>query len=89
MATEYEWEIISLYTEPSKDGLSNIVKKINWRYQATDGANYGDVYSYTNTPEVSDPSSFTAYESLSEDTFVSWIKAHDDFDDIKAKVDAK
>lgn len=89
MALQYEWEIMSLYTEPSRDGLENVVKKINWRYQVTDGANYGDTYGVTELPTVSDSSSFTAYADLSEDTIISWIKANDDFDAIKAKVDEK
>ena len=32
----HTWEILSLYTIPSKNGLQNIVKKINWRFQITE-----------------------------------------------------
>jgi len=81
-------EILSLYTAPSEDGLENVVKKINWRFQATDGQFYGDSYEVT---ELSAPSAdgYIAYDDLTEETIVNWIKANRDYDELVALVNER
>ena len=79
----HTWEILSLYTIPSKNGLQNIVKKINWRFQITEDKYYGDVYEVTELPDPTE-SNFIAYNNLSEETIISWIKQHRNYDDIVA-----
>lgn len=88
MAIEYNWEILSLYTAPSESGLENVVKKINWRFQATDGQYYGDSYEVT---ELSVPSAdgYIAYDDLTEETIVGWIKANRDYDDLVSLVNER
>lgn len=84
----HTWEILSLYTIPSKDGLTNIVDKINWRFQITEDKYYGDVYGHTKLPAPSGDS-FTAYDDLSEETIINWVKEREDGDAIIAKATAK
>lgn len=78
---DYTWEILSLYTAPHENGLDNVVKKINWRFQVTDGQYYGDSYEVTELDSPSDDS-YIQYDQLSEETIISWIKANRDYDDL-------
>ena len=84
----HTWEILSLYTIPSKDGLTNIVDKINWRFQITEDKYYGDVYGHTKLPAPTG-GSFTAYDDLTEETIINWVKEHEDGDAIIAQATAK
>lgn len=78
---EYTWEILSLYTAPHENGLDNVVKKINWRFQATEDSYYGDVYEVT---ELSSPSSdnYIQYDNLTEKTIINWIKLNRNYDEL-------
>ena len=84
----HTWEILSLYTVPTKDGLANVVKKINWRFQITEDKYYGDVYGHTELPEVTSDS-FVAYDDLSEEKIIAWVKEHGNNDAIVAEATAK
>lgn len=69
---EYEFVVISMNTAPSEDGLSNVVKTVNWRYIAKDGFDYGEVYGSTDL-SAPDPSSYIEYDGLTIETVVGWI----------------
>lgn len=84
---EYTWEILSLHTAPHENGLNNVVKKINWRYQATEDSYFGDYYS---TTELNDPNpsstTYIQYDDLTEETIINWIKSKINFDDLVERV---
>jgi hypothetical protein len=63
----YKWEVLSLYTKPSLNGLTNVVKRVTWRYQITDGGNYGEIYQDTHLPDPTDSNTYIAYPNLSEE----------------------
>ena len=84
----YTYDIISLYTKPSKDSLSNVVSEVNWRYQATDGAYYADLYLRTKLGDA-DPSEFVDYDQLTDETIFSWIESTLDMSAIKQEVDKR
>jgi hypothetical protein len=81
MAIEYSWDIISLNTTPSESGLTNVVKSIDWCFIATDGGVVGQTCEQTMLP-TADTESFTAYDDLTEETIIGWIKQYRDYDDI-------
>lgn len=85
---QYDWEILSLYTAPSLDGLNNVVKRVTWRYQAKDGSYAGDIYkdTYFDSPNSDE---FVEYDSLSQDTIVGWIESVENMDEIRAEVLAR
>jgi len=86
---QYDWEILSLYTAPSVDGLNNVVKRVTWRYQAKEGSYAGDIYkdTYFNAPENSDQ--FIEYDDLSQDTIVGWIESVENMEEVRAEVLAR
>lgn len=82
---EYTWEIFSLTTAPHENGLYNVVKKVNWRFQVSDGPYYGDSYEET---ELSAPSSdsYIEYENLTKEIVIDWIKSNIDYDSLVSSV---
>jgi hypothetical protein len=89
MAKEYTWEILSLYTAPSKDGKTDVVEKVNWRFQVTEGQYYGDTYEQTVLDAPAPDADYTAYDDLTEETIISWIKSQRDYDELVALVDSR
>lgn len=69
---EYEFVVISMNAAPSENGLSNVVKTVNWRYIAKDGFHFGEVYGSTDL-SAPDPSSYIEYDGLTIETVVGWI----------------
>lgn len=84
----YTWVISQLDTAPSLDGLTDVVKTIHWRYQATDGQYHADIYGAMAcaTPSETD---FTAYPDLTEDQVISWLEAGNDVDALQKNLDAQ
>jgi hypothetical protein len=85
---KYTYDIISLYTVPSKNGLDNVVSEVNWRYQVTDEAYYADWYLRTKLGEP-DSETFVAYDQLTDEHIFSWIQSSVDIDAIKQEVDKR
>jgi len=78
---EYTWEILSLYTAPQENGLNDVVKKVNWRFQVTDGSYYGDSYEVTELTSPS-PDNYIKYQDLTEETIIEWVKHNRDYDSL-------
>jgi len=86
MATQYKWVIAQLDTAPSLDGLTDVVKTIHWRYQATDAEYFVETYGAMACATPSD-TDFTAYDDLTQDQVIEWLEAGLDVDALKASVD--
>jgi hypothetical protein len=88
MITEYKWVISAMDTAPSEDGLTDVVKTIHWRYQATDADYSAEAYESMTcaTPSETD---FTAYPDLTEDQVISWLEAGNDVEALKTYLDAQ
>jgi len=82
----YKWEVLSLYTRPSLNGLEDVVRRVTWRYQVTDGGNYGEIYQDTYLPDPSDTDTYIAYPNLSEETILSWIQSIEDVPALQAEL---
>ena len=70
----YQWKISSLETAPSLDSLTDVVRVIHWRYQATDGDYQSETYSSYACGEPS-PNDFTAYPDLTEADVIGWLES--------------
>jgi hypothetical protein len=76
MAIQYDWIINKLVTEPSIDGLSNVVKEIHYAYTAYEemGNNIAQATIYdTYICPAPDGESFIEYSGLSENTIIGWM----------------
>lgn len=85
---EYTYEILSLYTAPSVDNLSSVVKRVTWRYQVKDGIYVADIYkdTYFNS---ADPSNFINYDELTPEIIFGWISKVEDIFSIQNDLDTK
>jgi len=85
----YKWEVLSLYTKPSLDGLTDVVRRVTWRYQITDGGNYGEIYQDTYLPDPTDSNTYIAYSDLSEETILGWVQSIEDIPALQAELQLK
>jgi hypothetical protein len=70
----YNWYINEMEVSPSLDGLTDVVKKIDFTYEAIDGDYQTwirDVYLCPN-PRCTD---FTASDNLTREQVVGWLEA--------------
>lgn len=92
MATNYFWRISAMDTAPSDDGLTDVVKTVHWRRDATleqDGKTYtGDIYGAMSC-SAPDPMAFTPYADLTFDDVCSWLEANLDVAQLDAALDAQ
>ena len=85
---EYTREILSLYTTPSVDGLSNVVKRVTWRYQVKEDTQVADLYKETYFDNVN-PNDFIDYGNLSQEIIFSWIDLVEDIESLTSILDEK
>lgn len=75
---DFKWVISQLDTAPSEDGLTDVVKTVHWRYQATEVTEektwFAEVYG-TMACETPSSTDFTAYPDLTEAQVESWLEA--------------
>lgn len=78
MSATFTWTISQTDFVLSEDGLTNVINNLHWRCDASE-TNGGKDYtagSYgTQGLAAPDPSSFTAYDSVSEADCIAWLKA--------------
>lgn len=85
---EYSWEILSLYTKPSENGLNNIVKRVTWTYSAKENAYFASSYFDTNF-ETADANNFISYSDLTPEIVFGWITSVVDVNEIQNQVNQK
>ena len=76
--TTYTWTISQTDYVLSEDGLTNVINNLHWRLTATESSGGKDYIagSYgSQSLEAPDPSSFTAYDSVTEVDCIAWVKA--------------
>ena len=72
MSIQYSWEISSVEIAPSENGLTDVIKQINWTYKATDGINTVSTSGALNLQEP-DHNNFIPYQSITFNTVKSWL----------------
>lgn len=74
MAIVYKWVVSELECYTEKEGKSQVVRNVYWRYQATEGNYFAEVFGsqHLNTDNLKD---FVAYSSLTKDQVIDWIKS--------------
>jgi len=78
MAATITWTISQTDFVLSEDGLTNVINNLHWRCNASEtsgGKDYVASSYGTKGLAAPDPSSFTAYDSVSEADCIAWLKA--------------
>jgi hypothetical protein len=86
MATIYTWNVSTMDTAPSEDGLTDVVKVIHWRFSAKNETHTAETYS-TISLDTPDAEHFTAFEDLTEAQVIEWVESKLDVESMKASLD--
>lgn len=98
MAINYKWDVSTVDTYPTHNSKSDVVYNVHWEIIATDDSNNdsegnpqtASVYG-SQTLDVSDLSSFTAFADLTSSKVQGWVEAAlgaDKVTEMKANLDA-
>ena len=99
MAISYTWNVNTVDTYPTHEEKDDVVYNVHWRLIATDDANNdadgnpqtASVYG-SQSLDVSDLSSFTAFADLTASDVQGWVEAAlgaDEVTKMKASLDAQ
>tara|TARA_Y100000592_G_scaffold26626_1_gene42162 strand:- start:1891 stop:2253 length:363 start_codon:yes stop_codon:yes gene_type:complete len=104
MAISYTWDVKTVDTYPShtddnSNTESDVIYNVHWRLTGEDDANNdadgspqkGSVYGSINL-DVSDLSSFTAFDSVTTSTVQGWVESalgSDEVTSLKSNIDAQ
>lgn len=90
MATNYYWMVSAMDTAPSEDGLTDVVKTVHWRRNASLEYNgktyYGDIYGVMGCA-APDPLAFVPYDQLTFEDVCSWLNVNVDVPAMDAALD--
>lgn len=85
MAIAYNWVFPQFDVIPSEDGLTDVVKIIQWRYNAVDGD-----YKATNYGSVSlgapNPTDFIPYDQITEQWAIDAVSAQINVPEMQARL---
>ena len=104
MAISYTWDVSTVDTYPShtddnSNTESDVIYNVHWRLTGEDDANndvdgnpqQGSIYGVVSL-DVSDLSSFTAFDSVTSSTVQGWVESAlgtDEVTSLKANIDAQ
>lgn len=75
------WQIQALETAPNENGKSDVVKIVHWTVDLFED---GDSVNFYGTVELDPPKrTFTAFNDLTEEQVIKWIKAKLDLTEIE------
>lgn len=85
MTYTYNWEIKQLIVAPSADGLTEVVKRVEWNYHCHRNNDSSFYFGHTDLP-VPDSTEFISYEDLTKEDLILWVKSHVNEDELKVVV---
>ena len=102
MAINYEWNVSTVDTYPTKDSKSDVVHNVHWRLTATDDSNTTKDAEGNDVPvtsesfgtqklDTSDLSSFKEFADLKTSDVQGWVEAAlgaDEITAMKSRLDA-
>jgi hypothetical protein len=82
MATTYEWNVNTMCVAPSADGLTDVVKSVQWKLRANNGTQFIEAF---DSIELGPPSSetFIQFNNLTQQEVISWVESKIDVNKIK------
>jgi hypothetical protein len=84
---EYNTLITHFDIYPSKDSLSNVIKKVYWKVECINNGKYYFELGEYLLP-IASGKDFTAYDNLTKDKVLSWL-TEVDFEQVKFKLEQK
>lgn len=83
---EYKWTISALDCAVSKDGLTNVVETIHWRYMGTN-ENGVSCERYGALPVGEpNPEEFVDYENLTLEVISTWLESIMDMENLNQEI---
>ena len=79
----FEWSFPSFDVIKSEDGLTDVVKNINWIYWAKDGEYSSNVYGQV-TLSSPDPANFIPYSEITKEWAITRVSASVDVASLEA-----
>lgn len=72
--TTFNWTISSVERALSKDGLSDVIQTVHWRYRGTDENGItAETYGATQIGEPN-PQDFTPWDEVTESDVIGWLE---------------
>lgn len=90
MATNYFWIISAMDTAPSDGGLTDVVKTVHWRRQASleqGGKTYNGDMCGAMGCVAPDPMAFVPYDQLTFEDVCVWLESNCDVVSLDAELD--
>lgn len=87
--TTYQWTISALDCAVSKDGLTNVVETVHWRYR---GTNEDRITAETyGAQAVGDPNpeEFTPFAELTKEVVEQWLEEIMDIEEIQSNINSQ
>lgn len=75
MAIKFNWEILSSSIAPSEDGLIKVIKSVKAKLYGCDENGFNSFFITQIDFESPNPSSYTPWDSVSEDVVIGWIES--------------
>lgn len=74
MPVTYEWVVVDLQVAVQHDGLDDVVKAVNWRFQCSDGMCTSEVHGLTEV-DPPDPQNYIPFNQLTSQEVIDWVIA--------------
>lgn len=84
--TTYTWSFPQFDVAKAEDGLTDVVKTIHWRYDATDGAFSAGAYGSCGL-EAPDANAFVPYTQITAEWAIACVTAQVNLEELNAALD--
>lgn len=85
--TTFTWTIPALDCAVSKDGLTNVVETIHWRYRGTNkNDTTSEIYGAQSVGDPN-PEEFTPYEDLTVEVVSQWLESIMDMEEMQQNIE--
>jgi len=88
--TNFKWVFGPMDCYVDKDGLTDVVYNVNWRYEATrevdEKTYFADMYGST-VVGFPDPNNFVPYNEITEEMVIGWMEAAMDVPAMQTNLD--
>ena len=88
MANTYKFHIYATDCFVDYDGLSDVIQKVHWGYEVSDGTNSTTTIG-VETMNVPDAENFVAFDELNQDIVASWLESRLDIEGLQNALDKK
>lgn len=87
--TTYQWAISALDCAVSKDGLTNVIETIHWRYRGTNENNVTAERYGAQSVGDPNPEDFTPFEEIKKEKIVEWLEEIIDMEEMQTNIDTQ